>query len=47
MDENRLEQYLTGPQQTWITDAGILFGFAIVLIGFFLLILIVMGQFIY
>jgi thiosulfate reductase cytochrome b subunit len=47
VDEKRLDQYMTEPQKTWITDAGILFGFAIVLIGFFLLILIVMGQFIY
>lgn len=47
VDGNRLEQYMTGPQQPWITDVGILFGFAIVLIGFFLLILIVMGQFVY
>jgi hypothetical protein len=47
MDEHRLEQAMTVPQKTWITDVGILFGFAVVLIGFFLLILIVMGQFIY
>ncbi len=45
--ENKLEQYTTGPQPNWITDSGILFGFAIVLIGFVLLILIVLGQFFY
>ena len=45
--ENRLEAYMTEPQKTWITDAGILFGFAVVLIGFLLLILIILGQFVY
>ncbi|HSQ78861.1 MAG TPA: cytochrome C, partial [Nitrospirota bacterium] len=45
--ENRLEHYKTGPQSNWITDTGILFGFAVVLIGFVLLILIVLGQFFY
>jgi len=47
VDEHRLDDYMTVPQKTWITDAGILFGFAVVLIGFGLLILILMGQFIY
>jgi hypothetical protein len=45
--ENRLEHYKTGPQPNWITDTGILFGFAVVLIGFVLLILIGLGQFFY
>jgi thiosulfate reductase cytochrome b subunit len=45
--ENRLEHYKTGPQSNWITDAGILFGFTIVLIGFVLLVLIALGQFFY
>ena len=42
-----LEQAYAEPQQAWITDVGILFGFAVVLIGFFLLVLIVIGQFFY
>ncbi len=46
-EENRLEQQMTGPQTGWISDAGSLFGFAIVLIGFVLLILIALGQFFY
>ncbi len=45
--ENRLEHYKTGPQPNWVTDTGILFGFAVVLIGFVLLILIAVGQFFY
>jgi cytochrome b subunit of formate dehydrogenase len=44
---NRLRDYEVGPQAAWITDAGILFGFAAVLVGFFLLILILLGQFYY
>lgn len=44
---NKLEEYEVPPQAAWITDAGILFGFAIVLIGFLLLILILLGQFYY
>lgn len=47
VDEHRLDDYMIEPQKTWITDTGILFGFAIVLAGFSLLILILMGQFIY
>jgi cytochrome b subunit of formate dehydrogenase len=45
--ENKLDAYMTAPQKTWVTDAGILFGFAVVLVGFGLLILIVIGQFVY
>lgn len=45
--EKRLEEQETAPQASWKTDSGILFGFAIVLIGFFLLILILLGQFYY
>jgi len=45
--ENKLAEYAAERQKSWITDAGILFGFAIVLIGFFLLILIILGQFVY
>jgi len=47
VEENRLEQAYAEPQQAWITDVGILFVFAVVLIGFFLLVLIVIGQFFY
>jgi len=47
VDENRLDEYRAGPQTTWVTDAGIFFGFTVVVVGFFLLILIIMGQFIY
>ena len=45
--ENRLKEQEVKPQAAWITDAGILFGFATVLIGFFLLVLILLGQFYY
>ncbi|MGE5172499.1 MAG: formate dehydrogenase subunit gamma [Betaproteobacteria bacterium] len=47
VEENRINEVMTEPQKTWITDAGILFGFAVVMAGFFLLILIILGQFIY
>ncbi len=47
VEENRIDEVMTEPQKTWVTDAGILFGFAIVMVGFFLLILIILGQFIY
>ncbi|HET7318069.1 MAG TPA: hypothetical protein VFK23_02920 [Nitrospirota bacterium] len=46
-DGNRIDQIETGPQRVWLTDAGIMFGFALVLAGFFLLILILLGQFVY
>ncbi len=45
--ESRLEQYKVAPQADWLTNVGILFGFATVLIGFLLLILIILGQFVY
>jgi hypothetical protein len=45
--ENKLKEYEVAPQSTWITDAGIIFGFLTVLVGFFLLILILLGQFYY
>jgi thiosulfate reductase cytochrome b subunit len=45
--ENRLKEFEAAPQATWITDTGIIFGFVTVLIGFFLLILILLGQFYY
>jgi len=47
VNENRLDDFMTVPQKTWLTDAGILFGFAVVLIGFCLLIFILLGQFVY
>ncbi len=47
VEENRINELTTEPQAAWLTNAGILFGFAIVLVGFFLLILILLGQFIY
>jgi cytochrome b subunit of formate dehydrogenase len=47
VEENKLEQYSIEPQKSWVTSAGILFGFAIVAIGFLLLILIILGQFVY
>jgi len=45
--EKQLERYLVEPQKNWITDAGIFFGFAAVFIGFLLLMLIILGQFVY
>lgn len=47
IDEKELERHLVEPQQGWITDLGLLFGFAIVFIGFLLLGLIILGQFVY
>ncbi len=45
--EKQLERHLVEPQKNWITDVGILFGFAIVFIGILLLVLIILGQFVY
>lgn len=47
VEENQLERHLVEPQKNWITDVGILFGFAAVLIGFLLLFMIILGQFVY
>lgn len=47
VEENSIQEHMAGPQKAWITDVGILFGFAVVLAGFLLLILIILGQFIY
>ncbi len=47
IEENRLEQHMTRPQAGWLSDAGMLFGFAVVLIGLLLLVLIILGQFVY
>ena len=44
--ERILEEAAVGPQPDWLTDLGILFGFA-VSIGLFLLVLILLGQFYY
>ncbi len=38
---------MTRPQAGWLSDAGMLFGFAVVLIGLLLLVLIILGQFVY
>jgi len=46
-DTNRLEQNTAEPQAAWLTDIGIIFGFLMVLIGFALLVLIILGQFVY
>jgi cytochrome b subunit of formate dehydrogenase len=45
VEQNRISELKTAPQTAWITDAGILFGFAVVLVGFLLLGLILIGQF--
>jgi len=45
VEQNMLAQVSTGPQKPWLTELGILFGFATVLIGLFLLVLILIGQF--
>jgi cytochrome b subunit of formate dehydrogenase len=47
VEENSLDRRLMEPQKGWITATGVLFGFTIVGIGFLLLILIVLGQFVY
>lgn len=43
--QNQLARMTTTPQTPWLTEAGILFGFGTVLVGFILLILILIGQF--
>lgn len=45
--EQKLDAIAARPQPAWLTDAGIMFGFILVLAGFFLLILILLGQFVY
>jgi cytochrome b subunit of formate dehydrogenase len=40
-----LEGRITGPQASWLTDAGVIFGFLLVAVGFLLLVLILIGQF--
>jgi len=47
VETKSLDQRTTEQQAAWLTDAGILFGFALVLAGFALLILIIFGQFVY
>jgi cytochrome b subunit of formate dehydrogenase len=47
VEQKQLERYLVEPQKNWITDVGIAFGFSAVLIGFLLLVLIILGQFVY
>jgi len=45
--EKKLDEYMTGPQAAWLSNVGVLFGFAVILIGFILLALIILGQFFY
>ncbi len=47
VSDRRLEESAIGPQPGWLTDLGIFFGFAIVVIGLFLLVLVLLGQFYY
>jgi len=47
VNEHALDHAMVGQQKDWITTIGILFGFAVVVIGFLLLMLIVLGQFVY
>jgi len=47
VEAKELDQLLVEPQKTWLTDAGLLFGFALVAIGLLLLVLIILGQFVY
>ena len=46
-EEKQLDALMVEPQKSWITDAGIIFGFAVVAAGFLLLVLIILGQFVY
>ncbi len=46
-EQNALEAAAAREQSPWITDLGILFGFLVVLVGFALLIMIILGQFFY
>jgi hypothetical protein len=45
--QNRLHGTEVSKQKNWLTGIGILFGYAIVLIGLVLLVLILLGQFYY
>jgi hypothetical protein len=45
--EKKLDENMTGPQAAWLSNIGVLFGFAVILIGFILLALIILGQFFY
>ncbi|HEX9020153.1 MAG TPA: cytochrome C, partial [Nitrospirota bacterium] len=45
MDGGGIDLVRIGPQKTWITDAGILSGFVLIVAGFLMLALIIIGQF--
>ncbi len=47
VQENRLETVTVPGQKAWLTDLGILLGFALVTVGLILLVLIILGQFSY
>jgi hypothetical protein len=47
VEENRLGTVTVPGQKAWLTDLGILFGFTLVIVGFILLVLIILGQFYY
>ncbi len=46
-EERQMDRLMVEPQKNWITDMGIIFGFAVVAAGFLLLVLIILGQFVY
>ncbi len=45
--ENALARHTVGPQAPWLSTVAILFGFTLIFTGFALLVLIVLGQFLY
>ena len=47
VNEKTIDLYKAAPQPGWLIDTGIIFGFVMILIGFGLLVLIIMGQFFY
>lgn len=47
IEEHGIARSTTTPQADWLTTIGILFGFFMVLLGFALLVLILLGQFVY
>jgi cytochrome b subunit of formate dehydrogenase len=47
VEEKRLPGLAVPGQKPWLTDLGILFGFALVIVGLVLLVLIILGQFYY
>ena len=47
VEEGLLERNQVSPPPFWVLPLGMLFGFIIMALGFFLLVLIVLGQFVY